>query len=190
MLQTSQETAICVTGLFRWVGSNVPILIVFSFFMATVFLCQLSFFGFVSQFIYRFRRLFGLMGEWTKWSYRNQPSQVNPHIVIHRKEHTFLNFLVTLSRQRSILGCLRWSESFLLCTQSYSALEYFPQKEFLVKWHFKMKQLSRFWIWIWIWPIYNAFQLVIRFLFSIKCFWMFTGTHFFFCFFFELSIIN
>ena len=54
MLQTSGGGANYQTGLFIRVAPKSPILIQFIFTIVSIFLANLSFFGFVSQFIYRF----------------------------------------------------------------------------------------------------------------------------------------
>ena len=63
-VQTSGGDAFYITGLFGWMDApNVlPILIPFFFMVASVFLINLSFFGFVSQFIYRFQTLTRING--------------------------------------------------------------------------------------------------------------------------------
>ena len=54
MLQTSGGGANYQTGLFIRIAPKAPILIQFFFTIGSIFLANLSFFGFVSQFIYRF----------------------------------------------------------------------------------------------------------------------------------------
>ena len=57
MLKTSVGIAFYHTGLLRWTAPNVPILIPFFVAIVTIFLINISFFGFLSQFIYRYLTL-------------------------------------------------------------------------------------------------------------------------------------
>ena len=62
LLQTSGGTALYITGIFQWIAPNAPVILPFFLAVLNLFLISISFFGFVSQFIYRFLMLFRING--------------------------------------------------------------------------------------------------------------------------------